>query len=89
MLIVRDFWNRKQVKGIGRAIKLNWEQDNSAASTTSGGGGGVKEIRGEAVRLYTGIGTADSKNSIFSKQEKLAASLASELGQDLLDLYIK
>lgn len=84
MLIIRDFWNRKQVKGIGRAIKLNWEHDNSASGSSN-----VKEVRGEAVRLYTGIGTADNKNGIFSRQEKQAASLASDLGQDLLDLYIK
>ena len=49
----------------------------------------MKEIRTEAVRLNTGIGTADSKNGIFSREEKQAANLASELGQDMLDLYIK
>ena len=81
MLIVRDFWNRKQVKGIGRAIKLNWG--------AQGNGGAVKEIRAEAVRLYTGIGTADSKNGIFSREEKQAANLSSELGQDMLDIYIE
>ena len=23
--VVRDFWQRKSIKGVGRAIRLNWE----------------------------------------------------------------
>lgn len=30
----------------------------------------MKEIRNEAVKFYTGIGTADGKDGIFHKYEK-------------------
>ena len=48
--IVREFWKRRPVKGIGMAIKLNWNDETEVAQ--------IKEIRQEAVRLYTGIGSS-------------------------------
>ena len=72
MQVVRDFWNRRPVKGVGLAIKLNWDGRSSSDPY-------LKEIRNEAVSFYTGIGTATSDDGVFSKEEKWAANHASEL----------
>ncbi len=47
----------------------------------------MKEIRKDAVRLYTGIGALTSKDGIFSKEERLAVSCASGISDDALDIY--
>ena len=41
LLIVREFWNRKPVKAIGLAMKLNWEGSNHQYK--------INEIRREAI----------------------------------------
>lgn len=58
--VVREFWNRKPVKGVGLAMKLNWNDKSNNPQ--------MKDIRNEAVRFYTGIGTATSEDGILSKE---------------------
>ena len=57
MQIVREFWMRRPVKGVGMSIKLNWNDETNAVQ--------IKEIRQEAVRFYTGIGS-NTKDGIFT-----------------------
>ena len=47
------------------------------------------KIRNEAVSLYSGIGTVESEDGIFSREQKWAANQASHLSQDALELYAK
>ena len=47
----------------------------------------MKEVRQEAVRFYTGIGSVKGKDGIFSSEQKLAVRVASGLNPDELDLH--
>ena len=47
----------------------------------------MKEIRKDAVRLYTGIGAMTSKDGIFSQEEKYGVNYSSGLSNDALDIY--
>lgn len=49
----------------------------------------LKEIRREAVHLFTGVGSVAGKDGIFSREQKWAANKASGLSQDALDLQMK
>lgn len=49
----------------------------------------MKEIRREAVHLFTGVGSVAGKDGIFSREQKWAANRASGLSQDALDLQMK
>ena len=79
--MVRDFWNRKPIKGVGLAMKLNYWQSQENNNPH------LKEIRKEAVRYFTGIGNYASKDGVFNRQEKSAANFASGLSKDALDLH--
>ena len=52
-------------------MKLNWNDKSNNPQ--------MKDIRNEAVRFYTGIGTATSEDGILSKEQKWAANHASKL----------
>ena len=56
--VVREFWQRKSVKGVGLSLKLNCENRPNEGS--------MREVRQEAVRNYTGIGSIKGKDGIFS-----------------------
>jgi len=77
LLVVQEFWRRKPVSAVGLAIKLNWDEQQQNAQ--------LKEIRKEAVRLFTGVGTSTNIDGVFTRDEKRAANLASSLNQDALE----
>ena len=47
----------------------------------------MKDIRKDAVRLYTGIGALTGKDGIFNKEERMAVQCASGISNDALDIY--
>ena len=54
-------------------MKLNWEEQ------VADGESQLKEIRREAVHLFTGVGSVAGKDGIFSREQKWAANKASGL----------
>lgn len=64
MQIVSEFWNRRPVKGVGLAMKLNWDDQTASQSQNAQ----IKEIRKDAVRYYTGLGNASCEDGIFTKE---------------------
>ena len=61
--VAREFWNRRPIKAVGLAMKLNYWQGQEYNDPNPQ----IKEVRREAIRYFTGIGLKRSEDGVFTK----------------------
>ena len=76
MKVVRQFWERQPVMGVGAMKRLNFE--TSCGPLPNGVHALPSRLRDQGIQLFNGAGV-DSKDGIFTHKQKVASEKAQNL----------
>lgn len=60
LAVIKAFWQRRTVDGVGLALRLNWQEPNPVGQALlQQKNNQLKDIRTEAIKLFTGTGAGN------------------------------